>query len=359
MVLLVGIIILLEETSVRANQLALRVQRVKHIARYKQYRERYKGQNQQPPIVIIQGTPHPLHLIGSARGRTVCRDARGVIFEKDAGEESDPGFYAVTADFHNAISAKRKTSEAMDVSARVVFHPFDESTNGYVTLERGAWLRVPSGKVPLGRNDTRELVIATVEGEHVYAIKQLDVVNGQKVTTRVNLPNGSFDVHVRLTAELENRSVHRAHLVLEQTGDSATPIRLTPANQWRATRIGELNEIAYALINRALVFDKAALEPPTPEHTELGEQIKGEFVEWQNTVAAFLLKRWDKEHKLKFLPEPIKRVTDSPAWAAYLRPRPLSFSKVDMLSDDILAKLKILEGFQRELSAEILKEFTG
>lgn len=345
-VILVGLLILLEETSFRAHRSGLRAQRIKHIERFANYRERYPTQ---PPLVIIQGTPDPPNLVSSAQKRRVYRDSSGVVFERDAGDEADSDVWAVTADFNNAILEKRKPGEMRDISARINFNPFQG--NQYVTLDRAAWLRERSGKVVFGVNDTRELVVATLEQERMYGVKQLPAAEDSKVTTRVELANAPYDVHVRLNSELEKKVIKRVHYVLEFAPESETGIRLTLGYRWKADRLGEFNETAYDLFEKAIALAQAKLGGDSVD-MEAEKTIEAQFHEWEDQVAEFLIKRWDDAHKQRFLPDPPKPKPDAPAWTRRLWTSP----EPPELHSKILAKTKILTEFQGELMREPLKE---
>jgi hypothetical protein len=218
-------------------------------------------------------------------------------------------------------------------------------------LERAAWLREQTGKVAFAVNDTRELVVATLENSRLYGVRQLPAVEGDaKVTTRVELTDTTYDVHVRLNAELENKTIRRAHLICERAMDGAG-IRLVPAYRWRADRLGEFKNTAYDLFDTAIGLAQSRLKGEVVD-PEAEEKVKADFQQWQNQVAEFLTQRWDDVHKQRFLPDPPKPRPDAPAWVGTLWQKP----EPPELHSRILAKTKILDDFQNELMREPLKE---
>lgn len=330
-------IVVLLVSAPAANRELLKDLRRKHIRSFRDFRER----NEKPPIVIIQGTPDPPNIVCAPKGRAVYRNERGVLFERDAGEEKDSDLYAVTADFKNAMHFRKQIGEARDVTARIFLRPFNIHEE-QAEVDRGAWLRNQDGRVTLPINQTRELVIATLENGRVFAVRQLaDADSGEKITTRLAVPNLPLSVHVTLTEELGKKMVRRAQFMLERDPNEA--LQLTLMSTWLWHQLQDLRDRGDALWQRAIGLSPA--ERPAKEPI-----IEIEFQQWRDVVEKFLLERWDTDHAAKFSPPPPE--SSKPKWFnALLPPEPKE------LHGRINAKLKIVTTFIEEVSMQTIKEY--
>jgi hypothetical protein len=335
--LLVSSIIIIIIAAPAANRELLKDQRRRHINSFREF----KARNEKPPVIIVQGTPDaPNLLVLPDDDVRTYRNEAGVVFERDAGEESETDFYTATANVKNAVTTSRKVGDALGLSARISIRPFDDS-HETVLIDQGAWLREPSGKVNIPRNYVRELVIVTVENGTVYAMKHLASPNENRVTKRLAIPDGPANIHIRLRTESGDNIIRRVHLILERTTDTASGVKLTNAARWRLEQIT-------AFIDEALILARS---------TATGEDEVGlmaQFEDWQSRVVGFLSERWDAQHAETF--RPAKKATDGasePRFAVALRRalEPSSFI------DKLLAKIKILQRFQDELTREMLKEY--
>lgn len=335
--LLVSSIIIMLVAAPAANRELLKDQRRRHIDSFREFRAR----SEKPPVIIVQGTPDaPNLLVLPDDDLRTYRNEAGVVFERDAGEESEADFYAATANVKNLVTNARKVGDALDLCARISIRPFDSSRET-VLIDQGAWLREPSGKVNIPRNYVRELVIVTVENGKVYAIKQLASQNENRVTKRIAIPDGPADVHIRLRAEVGDSLIRRAHMILERTTDTASGIKLTNAARWRLERIT-------AFIDEAISLAKNKTEGE--DETALIAQ----FDDWAGRVRAFLSERWDSQHAETFLPA--KKKTDGEHVSSFAAALTYTLEPPGFV-DKVLAKTKILQRFQDELTREMLKEY--
>lgn len=333
---LVASIVIVLVTAPAANREMLKEQRLRHIKSFKAFRER----NEKPPVIIIQGTPDPPNLVCSLGRRTVYRDDQGMLFERDAGAEIGSDFFALTADFKNLSTRTGRTGEARELSARLTFRPFDETQHD-VSVDRGTWLRNKNGTVNIGLNMTRELVVATIEYARLFSVRHLSGLDGgDRVTTRVAIPDPPLEVHVRLRAELEDKFIRRAHLIVERDQNGDVQIRLMSV--WRGHQLKRFIDQGELLSLRAFQVDTASKAV-----------VEIEYQQWQDEVVSFLHQRWDSDHVEKFVPLPPNKPRSK--WQDIMFPR----EEPQNLQAQIDAKIKTLRGFIDEIVRDMQKEYSG
>jgi len=222
-------------------------------------------------------------------------DDNGVIIvgEINQGET----FRAVVIPYHNSeevrsgFDLKRKVGRIENVSAQITYKYLDSSNS--LRIKRGAWLSEKESRVIFGVNETRRLIVATLEGAdnkpHIYAIRRdFDSSYKGNIVIREELHGDLIAITVRIIAEAESKPIKTSELILEIAREPLVEVKVQSAQLWKWSRLGNFRSEGYKLSIRICEGEKE-------------EQIVEEVKDWEMRAATFLGQHFGEQQKTNFL----------------------------------------------------------
>jgi hypothetical protein len=250
----------------------------------------------------------------------VHEEEYGVIVRGHA--EDGENFRAMIAPYRNDPDTrpKRRIIGIDDVAAEVSYICFDGSA---VRPHHGAWLSEKDRKVNFEVSGRHDLIVATLEGDCVYAIeRETTGIHPNGVTNRTKLIGDLFKIRIRLI-DTFGEVLDDFEMMLSLIREPTLNVELLSAQWWIRFRLRELvnegHELVLSAYNIILQIQKDSIaafqagetdtaairqrekDAETRDETPLAHKAK----EWETRVASFVgthLSEAEKESFVKAKP---------------------------------------------------------
>ena len=236
----------------------------------------------------------------SPEGKTLSahNDENGVIVVGEGSQEKS--FRAMVIPYHNSDKARRilgsdpnrKVRAVEKVSAQIAYKYFDNRNS--LNIKRGAWLSEKESRVSFGVNDTRSLIIATIEGTPtnrpaVYAIQRdFDTEYKGSIARREELHGDLLAVTVRLIAEMESKEIGVYEYIMEIVREPQIEVTLHQKFFWQHSRKHDFMMEGYGFLKRL-------------QNNENEEQMIEDVKDWEASAATFIGRHIGERQKTSFL----------------------------------------------------------
>jgi hypothetical protein len=235
------------------------------------------------------------------RGSTVgAHEEASDIVEGNNGRDST--FHAVVAEFNNKVDSEHTTIPISKVNATVRYDFFDDRKS--IEIDRGVWL-TDGSTVDFDVNDTRRLLIATLEGDYeerwVYALDGSYSQNPK----RVPLSEPLTQVHVILIGQQQRKIIKQFDFMLEvcRESDFLATFCLTDLTRWKHDKLFNLLVRGNNLLNEyTSQRNFAALRGlAVVGWEEAAEKIEQEAGTWAADASKLLAAHVSEQHQFKLI----------------------------------------------------------